>query len=114
MKLYAGCDLHSTNTYVVIIDELGKIIYEKRLINDLSLIIQVFQLYEDIDSIVVESTYNWYWLVDGLIDAGFKMKLADPNAIQQYNGIKRTDDKSDARWLAELNILNEGYIYPKE
>jgi len=67
--------------------------------------------------VVVESTYNWYWLVDGLMDAGFKVHLANPAAMKQYEGLKFTDDNSDATWLAEmlrLGILPEGYIYPKQ
>ena len=117
MKLYGGIDLHSTNNYMVLIDETGQINYKKRLPNDLSCILNELDQFEGIDSLVVESTYNWYWLGDGLMDKGFKVKLANPNAIKQYDGIKHTNDKTDARWLAELNrlgILNEGYIYPKE
>ena len=67
--------------------------------------------------IVVESTYNWYWLVDALMEEGYKVHLANPSAIQQYSGLKHEDDKHDAFWLAEmlrLGILPEGYIYPKE
>ena len=44
------------------------------------------------------------------------MHLANPAAMQQYNGLKYTDDRSDARWLAHvlrLGVLPEGYIYPK-
>jgi transposase len=66
---------------------------------------------------VVESTYNWYWLVDGLQEQGYPMHLANPSAIKQYEGMKHTDDKWDAFWLAHmfrLGILPEGYIYPKE
>ena len=51
------------------------------------------------------------------MEAGFKVHLANTAAIQQYSGVKYTDDNSDARWLADmlrLNILPEGYIYPKE
>jgi transposase len=65
----------------------------------------------------VESTYNWYWLVDGLQSAGHKLHLANPSAIQQYEGLKHTDDKWDSFWLAHmlrLGILPEGYIYPKK
>jgi transposase len=72
---------------------------------------------ENLAGVVVESTYNWYWLVDGLQEQGFRVHLANPAAIQQYNGLKHTDDQSDAFWLAQLlqlNILPEGYIYPKE
>jgi transposase len=66
--------------------------------------------------LVVESTYNWYWLVDGLMDADYRVHLANPAAIQQYSGLKYSDDHSDARWLAHLlrlGVLPEGYIYPK-
>jgi len=65
----------------------------------------------------VESTYNWYWLVDALMDAGYRMHLANTAAIVQYSGLKYSDDDSDALWLAKLlrlGLLPEGYIYPKE
>jgi transposase len=68
--------------------------------------------------LVVESTYNWYWLVDGLMDAGYGcVHLANPSAIRQYEGLKHSDDKHDAFFLAQLlilGILPQGYIYPKE
>jgi transposase len=67
--------------------------------------------------VVVESTYNWYWLVDGLQSVGFKVHLANPSAIKQYEGLKHTDDQSDSFWLAHmlrLGILPEGYIYPRK
>jgi len=51
---------------------------------------------------VVESTSNWDWLVDGFMEAGYRVHLANPAAIQQYSGLKSTDDHSDARWLAHL------------
>ncbi len=118
MKLYAGIDLHSNNNVVVVIDDEGKQMYQKRLANDLETIHLALEKYKpDLFGIVVESTYNWYWLVDGLIAKGYKVHLANTAAIQQYSGIKHTNDFSDANWLAELlrlNLLPEGYIYPKE
>jgi transposase len=67
--------------------------------------------------VVVESTFNWYWLVDGLMDHGYRVHLANPSAIQQYEGLKHSDDERDAIWLANLlrlGILPGGYIYPKQ
>jgi transposase len=64
--------------------------------------------------IAVESTFNWYWLVDGLQDHDYPVSLANPAGIKQYDGIKHADDKNDAWFLAELlrlNILPCGYIY---
>jgi transposase len=86
--------------------------------NDLILVAQVLKPYqEQIKGIVVESTYNWYWLVDGLIEEGYTLHLANPSAIKQYAGLKHSDDVTDAFHLANLlrlGILPTGYIYPKE
>ncbi len=118
MKLYGGIDLHSNNCVVVLVDEDGCEVLRKRIDNDLCKMIDLLESYRsNIMGLVVESTYNWYWLVDGLMEAGFKVHLANTAGIQQYSGVKYTDDNSDARWLADmlrLNILPEGYIYPKD
>lgn len=117
MSLYGGIDLHANNSVVVVINEQDQVIYQKRLPNDLATLLeQLAPHHTEIEGVVVESTYNWYWLVDGLMDAGYRMHLANPAAIQQYSGLKYTNDHSDARWLAHmlrLGVLPEGYIYPK-
>jgi transposase len=119
MELYAGMDLHARNTYVGIVDSNSRRIFKKRIANDLGLIVNTLEPFqEELRGIVVESTYNWYWLVDGLMDAGYGcVHLANPSAIKQYEGLKHTDDRHDAFFLAHLlalGILPEGYIYPKE
>jgi transposase len=118
MKLYTAFDLHSNNSYLGIIDENGKRVYKKKLPNDPAVIIEALKPFrDDIVGIAVESTYNWYWLVDLLMAEGYKVHLANPAEIQKYTGLKYADDQHDAFWLAEmlrLGILPEGYIYPKE
>ncbi len=117
MALYCGIDLHANNSVLAVTDEQDKVLYEQRLPNELPLIITALQPYQrDLAGCVVESTYNCYWLVDGLMDAGFPVHLAHTGAVPQCAGIKYTDDKSDARHLAHLlrlGILPEGYIQPK-
>ncbi len=118
MKLYTAFDLHSSNSYVGVIDDTGKRFAKKKLPNTGDVILDALKPYgNDIQGIVVESTYNWYWLVDLLMDAGCRVHLANPSGIQKYSGLEHIDDKHDAFWLAELlrlGILPEGYIYPKE
>ena len=118
MALYAGIDLHSTNNVVVVIDEEDELVGRRRLANDLKVVAKWLERYrEELVGVVVESTYNWYWLVDGLAEHGYRMHLANTVAIQQYNGLKYRDDESDARWLAKLlrlGELPEGYIYPRK
>jgi len=118
MEVYAGLDLHATNTYVGIIDGENNVLYKRRHGNDLPLILSVLDPFQnDIKGVVVESTYNWYWLVDGLMAQGYPVRLANPSAIRQYEGLKQVDDKRSSLWLANLlrlGILPTGYIYPKE
>lgn len=118
MKVYVGMDLHATNTYVGVVDEENKVLHKQRFRNELPLILSGLDPFKkDIEGIVVESTFNWYWLVDGLMAEGYRVHLANVSAIKQYEGLKQIDDKRSAFWLANLlrlGILPTGYIYPKE
>lgn len=118
MEHYVGLDLHSNNTLVAISDAKDNRIFKKRCPNDLMLILSVLAPYKDtIKEIAVESTFNWYWLVDGLMEAGYPVVLAHPAGMQKYSGLKHSDDTDDAFWLAHLlrlGILPQGHIYPKE
>lgn len=118
MTLYCAIDLHSTNNVPVVIDDNDKILYQKRLPNDLPKVISALEPFkDDLYGVAVESTFNWYWLVDGLEDKQFNTMLVNPAAVKQYDGIKHTDDYSDAFHLAHLmrlGILPTGYIYPKK
>lgn len=117
-QLYIGIDLHSTNNHTGVIDQDNKRIYHKKLPNQADVILAELEPFKDeVVSIVVESTYNWYWLADCLIEVGYTVHLANPVAMQQYKGLKFIDDKHDAFWLAHmdrLGILPQGYIYPKK
>jgi transposase len=114
MKLYGGIDLHSNNNYLGIMDKKEKKVYKKKLPNDLAEVLKALNPYrKDLEGLVVESTFNWYWLVDGLMESGYRVHLANPSAIKQYEGLKPSDDARDAFHLAQLlklGILPEGYI----
>jgi transposase len=86
--------------------------------NEIGKVLESLEPYrEELAGVVVESTYNWYWLVDGLQAAGYRVHLAHPAAIKRYEGLKRSGDESDAAHLAQLlrlGILHTGYICPLE
>ena len=48
----------------------------------------------------MESTYNWYWLVDALMDAGYRVHLANTAAIVQYAG---SGERGQARFLEHFS-----------
>jgi transposase len=114
---YCGIDLHGNNHWVVILDEQDRVLYSKPHANDLSRLLPVLEAHRsELCGIVVESTFNWYWLVDGLQEAGYRVLLANTAAIKQYEGLKHRGDESDARQLAHLlrlGLLAQGYIMPK-
>src|SRR6478672_6161524 len=114
-KLMAGIDLHSNNAVVAIVDERGKRVAHQKLDCDLKRIKRFLAPFKkQLMKVAVESTFNWYWLVDGLRASNYPVALANPARIDQYSGIKHADDKNDAFFLAELcrlDILPTGYIY---
>jgi transposase len=118
MELYAAIDLHSNNSVLVVTDAEDHVAFAKRLRNDLEMIVSALRSCPgDVRAVAVESTYNWYWLVDGLRSAGFDVRLVNTAAVKQYDGLKHGDDFSDGKHLAQLlrlGILPEGYICPPE
>ncbi len=84
MALYAGIELHANNSVVVILNEQDQVMYHQRLANHLPTILEQLAPYHaQIKGLVVESTSNWYWLVDGLMDADYRVHVANPAAMQQ-------------------------------
>jgi transposase len=117
-KLIAGIDLHSNNLVIGVIDQDGKRLAHRKLECKLEEVESFLQPHKSrLQSMAVESTFNWYWLVDGLRAKGYPIDLANPAQIPQYSGIKHADDKHDAFHLAELqrlNILPKAHIYDAE
>jgi len=115
---YSGIDLHSTNSVIVVSDETDRILCKRRVPNELGVVLTTLEPYrKELAGVVVESTYNWYWLVDGLQAAGYRVHLANPAAMKRYEGLKHSDDDTDAAYLAQLlrlGILPTGYICPVE
>ena len=114
----AGIDLHSNNLVIGLVDESGRRLKQQKLDCELKQVVEFLAPYKArLKSVAVESTYNWYWLVDGLRALSYPVVLANPAKIYQYSGIKHADDNNDSYFLAELqrlNILPTGHIYDPE
>jgi len=114
-KVIAGMDLHSNNVMIGIMDMDGKRLASRKMPCELKEVVKFLAPYKKrLERVAVESTYNWYWLVDGLQALKYPVVLANPAGMEQYSGIKHADDTNDAFFLAELlrlNILPTGHIY---
>ena len=110
-----GIDLHNNNLVIGVINQEGQRVAHRKLDCDLKQVVEFLQPFKArLQSMAVESTFNWYWLVDGLRAQGYPIDLANPARIEQYGGIKHADDKHDAFHLAELQrlkILPQAYVY---
>jgi transposase len=117
-KVMAGIDLHSNNLVIGIMDLDGKRVAHQKLECRLSEVVKFLTPYKKrLEQVGVESTYNWYWLVDGLQALNYPVVLANPAGMQQYSGIKHADDTNDAFFIAELmrlKILPTGHIYDEQ
>jgi transposase len=117
-KVVAGIDLHSNNAVIAVMDADGKRLGSRKVPCDLKEVVKFLAPFKHrLEKVAVESTYNWYWLVDGLRSFNYPVVLANPAGMEQYSGIKHADDTNDAFFLAELlrlNILPTGHIYDAE
>lgn len=117
MPLYCGIDLHARDSIICVIDESERIRLREKIPNRMEVFLSHLNTFTPKPSVVVESTINWYWLVDGLMDAGFEVTLAHTLGLSMITGAKVKTDKRDAFVLARLLRLGavpKGYIYPKE
>jgi transposase len=117
MSFYCGIDLGARESQICVINKRVKKVLEVKLRNNLERIEQVLEPYKAKLEIVVESTFNWYWLVDGLQAAGFKVVLAHTLGLHMITAAKVKTDRRDAFGLAKLllaGMIPAAYIYPAE
>ncbi len=117
MSFYCGIDLSARESQICVIDKRVKKVLEEKVANKLEQIKQLLEPYREELEIVVESTFNWYWLVDGLRAAGFKVVLAHTLGLHMITAAKVKTDRRNAFALAKLllaGMIPTAYIYPVE
>ena len=77
-EYYAGIDLGARSSWLCVVDAKGVKRLSRRIANDPAQILAVLDPFRGKLRAVVESTFNWYWLVDLLQDHEIEVKLAHP------------------------------------
>jgi transposase len=103
---------------VAVTDEEDNKVVDKRIDNNLHITLELLSPYkEQIKAVAIESTFNWYWLADGLVENDYEVQWVNTAAVKQYDGLKYSGDHQEAFHLAHLmrlGILPMGHIYPPE
>lgn len=103
MKYYIGCDAHKKYSVFTAIDESGKFSLERRVEHDREGYSSFLRTLPPCSPIAIETTGNWYWMVDEIEKAGHIPALVNAGkAKAMMGGINKTD-KLDARGLATLS-----------
>jgi transposase len=95
----------------------SSLLVQQKVRNELADILKLIEPFKATLKIVVESTFNWYWLVDGLQEAGYRVCLAHTLGLDMITGAKVKTDRRDALALARLlkaGMVPKAYIYPTE
>src|SRR5215207_8687816 len=112
-----GIDLHRKRSHVAVIDDQGRELCSRRVINDGQTILALLAEIDGECRVALEATYGWEWLADVLEDAGYELHLAHPLRTKAIAAARVKTDAVDARTLAHLlrtDLLPEAYIAPRE
>ena len=114
-RVMAGIDLHSDNVVIGILDKDGQRVGHRKLDCELQPILGFLAPFKArLAQVAVESTFNWYWLVDGLRAHTIRWSWPIRQKMEPYSGLKYTDDTQDAFFAAERlrlgDIANGIYI----
>jgi transposase len=116
-KYVCGIDLHARKMSICVMDRSGKIYLRKEIPNSLPELLTRIASWEKDITIGVESTFNWYWLIDGLTAHKVPAYLGHALYIKWSSGQKHKTDSIDARQIADLLRTDRfplAYSYPPE
>jgi transposase len=111
---YVGIDLHRRRSVIVRVDQEGKHLSTKRVVNDPPEVIAAVAEAGESPEVVVEATYGYYWLVDLLAEFGATVHLASPSGLNWGNRRVKNDERDALDLVKKLRLgeLPEAWIAP--
>jgi transposase len=114
---YCGVDLHASSLYLCVIDRQGNILLHRKIGTDEEYFLKVLEPWIHDITVVVESTFNWYWLGDLCHAEGIVFVLAHALYLKAIHGAKTKNDRVDSETLARVALggnLPVAYAYPRD
>jgi transposase len=115
MSVYVGIDVHRKRSQVAVIDQAGKVLANRNVVNGVESILKVIGQYPTHTPVAFEAAYGWGWLVQMLDDYGYEPHLVHPTRCKAIAAARLKNDKVDAETLAQLlraDLLPEAWIAP--
>jgi transposase len=101
---HMGLDLHKSYSYIVVLDDSGTLIDQRRLANDA--VAPYLKKVEAPVQVTFEATYNWQYMYEQLDGLAAQVVLAHPKQVRAIASARIKHDRIDARVLAELLRTN--------
>lgn len=116
-KYVCGIDLHAREMSICVKNIDGKVLMKRNVACDIKTFMNHIEPFKKSLTVGVESTYNWYWLLDDLKKHKIICALGHALYIKRMKGGKHKNDPVDASDIADMLRTNHfplAYDYPSE
>jgi len=116
-QFYCGIDLHARSMYFCILDQSGKICFEKNLPANPDEFLNAVEPFRCDVVVCVECLFTWYWLADLCAKENIPFVLGHALYMKAIHGGKAKNDRIDAHKIAVLlrgGMIPQAYVYPSE
>ena len=97
-KYVCGIDLHAREMSVCVKNIDGNVLMKRNVPCDIKIFMNYIAPFKKSLTVGVESTYNWYWLLDELKKHKIACALGHALYIKRMKGGKHKNDPVDARY----------------
>ena len=116
-KFYCGIDLHARTMFICVLDQSGKIRFEKNVHSNPDEFLAAIKPFRRDVVVCVECLFTWYWLADLCADERIPFVLGHALYMKAIHGGKAKNDRIDAHKIATLlrgGMIPQAYVYPPE
>lgn len=116
--IHLGIDLHKNFSFITAMDQQCHVVGKSKVPNRREAFVEFLASYPASESqVVLEATWNWYWLWDFLEERGYPLQLAHPLKTKAIASARIKTDKIDSEILAHLsrsNLVPQAYVVDRE
>ena len=101
-RYLCGVDLHTNSMYLKILNREGQVLYKRNMPNNFALFKKILTPFLPVVAVGMESTFNYYWLYDGCMEAGIPFYLGQTAYMKANVNNKHKNDPLEAKRCAKF------------